>query len=126
MKYIAIFDIPNDYEMGCAVAKIKPKGKVVCDTDCENAYAQVEPLSNGRAEMLEKFNAVSRIIYNLDISNAYDMPGFWCNNRKDYKEIPTNYHRGYMQALGDVEKEIRLCFGFAEKDDNSGDENDKQ
>lgn len=27
MKYIAVFDIPEGYGMGCAVAKIAPKGK---------------------------------------------------------------------------------------------------
>ena len=29
MKYIAIFDIPDDYGIGCAIAKIAPKGKEV-------------------------------------------------------------------------------------------------
>ena len=52
---------------------------------------------------------------NLSLSNAYDMRSFWCNNKKDYKVIPTKYHRGYMQALEDVEREVRLRLGFAER-----------
>ena len=52
----------------------------------------------------------------LGVGNAYDMPSFWFNNKKDYKVIPTKYHKGYMQALEDVEKEIRKRFGFAEMD----------
>ena len=46
MKYIAVFDIPDGYGIGCAVAKIAPKGKEVYEyNDFENAYAQTEPLS---------------------------------------------------------------------------------
>ena len=42
MKYIAIFDIPDDYGIGCAIAKIAPKGKEnYSDEDFENAYAQM-------------------------------------------------------------------------------------
>ena len=51
----------------------------------------------------------------LGIDNAYDMPSFWCNNRKDYKVIPTKYHQGYMKALEDVENEVRKRFGFSER-----------
>ena len=100
MKYIAIFDIPDDYVIGCAIAKVAPKGKDYYeDKDFENEYAQIEPLSNEKAEIFEKFNAVERIIFNLGLSNAYDMPSFWYNNRKDYKVIETKYNKGYMQAL---------------------------
>ena len=46
MKYIAVFDIPDGYGIGCASAKIAPKGKdIYVDGDFENTYAQVEPLS---------------------------------------------------------------------------------
>ncbi|MBQ7247117.1 MAG: hypothetical protein IJS22_03385 [Lachnospiraceae bacterium] len=118
MKYIAVFDIPDDYGMGCAVAKIAPKGRDRYEEeDFENAYAQIVPLSEEKAEIFEKFNAVGRIMGNLGLANAYDMPSFWYNNAKDYKVIPTKYHQGYQQALLDVEKEVRKRFGFAEKDD---------
>ena len=40
------------------------------------------------------------------------MPSFWCNQGKDYEVINTKYHQGYMQALDDVEKEVRRRFGF--------------
>ena len=117
MKYIAIFDIPDDYGIGCATAKIAPKGKeVYTDKDFENAYARTEPLSEEKGEVLDRFNAVDRVISDLGLHCAYDMPSFWCNNGKDYKVIPTKFHNGYMQALKDVEKEVRLRFGFAERD----------
>lgn len=115
MKYIAIFDIPNDYGMGCAVAKIAPKGKEVYeDKDFENVYADIEPLSEEKAEIFEKFNTVNRVLQDLGIGNAYDMPSFWTKDNH-YKVIPTKYHQGYMKALNDVETEIRKQFGFAER-----------
>lgn len=120
MKYIAIFDIPDDYVIGCAIAKIAPRNHDgYADEDFENAYAQTEPLSDEKAEIFERFNAVEQIIFNLGMSNAYDMPSFWCNNKTDYRVIPTKYNNGYMQALNDVEKEVRYRFGFAERDNIS-------
>ena len=120
MKYIAIFDIPDGYGIGSAVAKAKcaPKGKEVYEeSDFEYVYAQVEPLSERKAEVFERFNAVDRVIQDLNISCCYDMPGFWCKNGKDYKVIPTKYHKGYMQALEDVEKAIRSRFWFGEREE---------
>ena len=117
MKYIAIFDIPDDYGIGCAIAKIAPKGKeTYSDDDFENAYAQIEPLAEEKTEIFERFNTAERVMQDLGLKCAYDMPSFWSNNGKDYNVIPTKYHKGYMQALKDVEKEIRLRFGFAEMD----------
>ena len=117
MKYIAIFDIPDNYGIGCAIAKIAPKGKEnYSDDDFENAYAQTEPLSEDKAEIFERFNTVERVMQDLGLKCAYDMPSFWCNKGKDYAVIETKYHKGYMQALKDVEKEVRLRFGFAERD----------
>jgi len=121
MKYIAIFDIPDDYGIGCAIAKVcKKDGKIRTDSEFENAYAQVEPLSNVNAEVLERFNTVDRVLADLGLHNAYDMPSFWYNNGKDYKVIDTKWHKGYMKALADVEREIRLQFGFAERDNVLG------
>lgn len=118
MKHIAIFDIPDDYAIGCVIAKIAPKGKdVYTYSDFRDAYAQVEPLSKEKAEVIEQFNAVDRVIQDLNIGCCYDMPGFWYNNGKDYKVIPTKYHKGYMRALEDVEKAIRSRFGFAEREE---------
>ena len=118
MKYIAIFDIPDDYGIGCAVAKISKQGKEIYDyVDFEDAYAQIEPLSEEKAEIFEKFNTVNRVMQDLGLSNAYDMPSFWSNKGKSYTVIPTKYHKGYMQALIDVEREIRMRFGFAERND---------
>ena len=117
MKYIAIFDIHDDYGIGCAIAKIAPKGKeAYTDEDFENAYAQIEPLAEEKAEIFERFNTVEGVMQDLGLGCAYDMPSFWYNNGKDYKVIPTKYHNGYMPALKDGEKEIRLRFGFAERD----------
>lgn len=117
MKYIAVFDVPDNYGIGMAIAKIAPKGKEVYnDEDFENVYAQVEPLSEEKAETFELHQAAERVISDLGLHCAYDMPSFWCNKGKDYAVIETKYHKGYMQALKDVEKEIRLRFGFAERD----------
>lgn len=117
MKYIAIFDIPDDYAIGCAYAKIAPKGKeVYYDSDFDDCYANIEPLSEEKAEVFEKFNAVERIMQDLGLSCAYDMPSFWNSNRNSYTVIQTKYHKGYMKALEDAEREIRLRFGFAERD----------
>lgn len=119
MKYIAIFDLPDGYKMGCAVGKmINPEGKEIYkDEDYENVYAQIEPLSMEKAEVLKRFNTFDKIISDLGLHNAYDMPSFWCNKGKDYKVIPTKYHQGYMQALKDVEREVRKQFGFSERDE---------
>lgn len=117
MKYIAIFDIPDDYGIGCAIAKIAPKGKEnYSDDDFENAYAQIEPLAEEKTEIFERFNTVDRVMSDLGLRCAYDMPSFWYNKGNDYAVIETKYHKGYMQALKDVEKEVRLRFGFAERD----------
>ena len=116
MKYIAIFDIPDDYCIGCAVAKIAPKAHDgYCDADFENAYAQIEPLSQEKTEVFERFNTITRMLHDMGLSCAYDMPGFWTNGQKDYKVIPTKYHKGYMQALDDIERETRRRFGFSER-----------
>ena len=118
MKYIAIFDLPEGYKMGCACGKmINPEGKEVYQPeDFENVYAQVEPLSEKGAEVFERFNIVTRILQDLGVGCAYDMPSFWCNGGKDYKVIPTKYHQGYMKALEDVEKDVRKWFGFSERE----------
>jgi len=118
MKYIAIFDLPEGYKMGCACGKmINPEGKEVYrPEDFENVYAQIEPLSEKQAEVFEKFNTVTGILQCLGLDCAYDMPSFWCNDRKDYKVIPTKYHQGYMKALEDVEKEVRERFGFSDRE----------
>lgn len=117
MKYIAVFDIPDGYGFGCAIAKIAPKGRDRYeDKDFENAYAQIEPLSEEKAEIFERFNTVDRVMSGLGLANAYDMPSFWSDKGRKYTVIPTKYHKGYMQALEDVEREIRLRFGFAERD----------
>lgn len=118
MKYIAIFDLPEGYKIGCACGKmINPEGKESYKPeDFENVYAQVEPLSEKKAEVFERFNIVTRILQDLGVGCAYDMPSFWCSGGKDYKVIPTKYHQGYMKALEDVEKDVRRWFGFSERE----------
>ena len=117
MKYIAVFDIPDDCAIGCAVAKMcKKDGEIKKESDFENVYAQIEPLANEKAAVLERFNVVDRVISDLGLHNAYDMPGFWTHNRENYTVIPTKWHKGYMQALKDVERDIRNQLGFSERD----------
>lgn len=118
MKYIAIFDVPDGYALGCASAKIAVKGKERYEPeDFKNCYAQVEPLSDKGVEVFERFTAVERILQDLGVGCAYDMPSFWTNGGKDYKVIETKYHKGYMQALSDVTEEVRKRFGFANRSD---------
>lgn len=118
MKYIAVFDVPDGYGIGCASAKMAERGKeIYYDEDFSDIYAQVEPLSEEKTEILDKFNTVNRIMQELGVWCAYDMPSFWTKGN-DYKVIQTKWHKGYMQALNDVEKEIRKRFGFANRDDN--------
>ena len=50
---------------------------------------------------------VEEVIRELGLNCCYEMPSFWTNNRKDYKVIQTKYHKGYLQALEDVEKAIK-------------------
>ena len=117
MKYIAIFDIPDDYKIGCASAKICQGGKdIYAVEDYEDAYAHVEPLAEQQAEVFDRFLLLEKVMINLGLDCAFDMPGFWTNNRENYKVIPTKFHKGYMQALKDVEKDIRKAFGFSEID----------
>jgi len=118
MNYIAVFDIPDGYSMGCALCKIAPKGRDHYeDKDFENVYAQIEPLTEEKEKAFDGFNTITRLIYDAGLANAYDMPSFWTRS-KDYKVIPTQYHKGYMQALNDVESVIRKLFGFAEREGN--------
>ena len=118
MKYIAVFEVPDGYVMGCAMGKICPKDKEVrTDKDYENVYANVEPLSAEQEEAFDRYDAVERLIQDLVIHNAYSMPGFWTNNGSDYKVIETKYNKGYFQALDDIEREARKRFGFAERTD---------
>lgn len=118
MKYIAVFDVPDDNGIGCAVAKIAPKNHgIYTDADFTNIYAQVEPLAEEKAKVFDAFNTIIRLIYDMGLANVYDMPSFWTKS-KEFKVIPTQYHKGYMQALDDAEKAIRHAFGFAEQDGN--------
>lgn len=54
---------------------------------------------------------VLEIISRIGILNAYDRPSFWFNKGMDYKVIDTKYHRGYDQALADVEREVLTLKG---------------
>ena len=118
MKYIAVFDIPDDYAIGCAVVKMAKRGKeVYTNDDFTDVYANVEPLVNEKAEVFERFNTVERVLRDVGMSCIYDMPSFWSHDREKYHVIATKYHKGYMKALDDIEKEIRRRFGFAEKED---------
>ena len=121
MKYIAIFDIPDDYVMGRASGMMCPNdGKVRSDKEYEHIYANIEPLSEKQNELWERYKVFERILSDLGISNSYDMPSFWCNKGKDYTVIPTKFHKGYQKALEDIERAVRLRLGFAEREGNIG------
>ena len=67
-------------------------------------FLSLPSIKRKKGKWIEKFD---RIIRELGVNCAYDMPSFWCNQGKDYKVIPTKYHKGYMQALADVEKRMK-------------------
>ncbi len=69
-----------------------------------------------RQDAINAMEKINRVFNDLGLSCAYDMPSFWCHGGKDYKVIPTKYHKGYQQALSDAEKRIKLileelCYG---------------
>ena len=69
-----------------------------------------------RQAAIKAADDIQFVFHDLGLSCAYDMPSFWYNNKKDYKVIPTKYHKGYQQALYDAEKKIKkimeeLCYG---------------
>ena len=59
---------------------------------------------------------INEIIRELGLNCCYEMPSFWTNNRKDYKVIQTKYHKGYLQALEDVEKAVKQRVGWLESE----------
>lgn len=69
-----------------------------------------------RQDVLEAYEKIGRAFNALGLDCAYDMPSFWCNGKKDYRVIPTKYHKGYQKALEDAEKKVKeileeLCYG---------------
>ena len=69
-----------------------------------------------RQAAIKALDDILYVFRGLELSCVHDMPSFRYNNKKDYKIIPTKYHKGYQQALGDAEKEIKkileeLCYG---------------
>lgn len=68
-----------------------------------NALKDAQP-ERKKGKWAEEFD---RTIRELGVNCAYDMPSFWRNQGKDYKVIPTKYHKGYMQALADVEERMK-------------------
>ena len=111
MKYIAVFEVPDGYVMGCAKGKICPKDeKARTDKDFENVYASIEPLSAEQEEAFDRYNAFERLIQDLGIHNAYSMPGFWTNNGNDYKfgfADRTDANRCHFDCIEAMEKEER-------------------
>lgn len=56
---------------------------------------------------IKSYEQVRKVLYDLNLDCAYGMPSFWYNNGKDYKVIPTQFSKGYMKALEDVERKIK-------------------
>lgn len=69
-----------------------------------------------KQDAINAMKKIDIVFRELGMDCAYDMPRFWYNEKKDYKVIPTKYHKGYMQALKDAEYKIKaileeLCYG---------------
>lgn len=59
-----------------------------------------------RSDQKRKKRSRKMIVYELSISHAYSLKGFWYtrkNGERDYKVIVTRYDKGYEQALKDKE-----------------------
>ena len=61
--------------------------------------------------------SVNRILRDMGVNCAYDMPSFWANKGKDYKVIPTKWHKGYQQAVADFDKRINELPSVTQKSD---------
>jgi hypothetical protein len=83
---------------------------------CEDEPFTIAEVSPEMRKLMEEWqqpceDAVSRekinyILHSMGVKNAYDMPSFWANKGKDYKVIPTQWHKGYQQAIADMEKQF--------------------
>ena len=78
------------------------------DTDrVEDAVEMaIQALSQEPCDAISR-ESVDRILRDMGVHCAYDMPSFWANKGKDYKVIPTKWHKGYQQAVADFDKRIR-------------------
>ena len=95
----------------CVCLKTVSKGEAINTWDWDgNPYPALKRMGgNNMADSIDKQTIgerIDRIFQDLSIECAYDMPSFWYNNGKDYKVIPTKYHKGYQKALEDAEKRI--------------------
>ena len=61
----------------------------------------------------ELYERIDRMIRDLSLSCAYDMPSFWAKDKKGKKEyvvIPDKFHKGYQKAIEDVWEGINEIF----------------
>ena len=66
-------------------------------------------------------NKMNRVFGELGLHCAYDMPSFWAKDKKGkrkYVVINDKYHKGYQQALNDVEERINEVFGIKKEAEN--------
>lgn len=66
------------------------------------------------------YQRIDRLIRDLSLSCAYDMPSFWAKDKKgkeEYVVISDKFHKGYQKAIADVENGIKEIFGKEKKNE---------
>ena len=105
--YIKNMEMPKGES--CVTVRIWGDGRVVgVHNDSFVKQAISVPTPHG--------DLIDEVIRELGLNCCYEMPSFWTNNRKDYKVIATKYHKGYLQALEDVEKAVKQRVGWLESE----------
>ena len=61
-----------------------------------------------RQAAIDAWEKIHRVFCDLNLHCAYDRPGFFAHEGKEYVVIPDKYHKGYDQALEDAEKKIKV------------------
>ena len=64
----------------------------------------------------EAIEKIDRVFNELEVCNAFDRPSFWTKDMSKYVVINDKYHKGYQQALEDVERRIKEIFEEAENE----------
>jgi len=102
-------DLIEALEMAISALEQEPTDEYMCGYNKgfdegveEGIKATVEPCEDAVSR-----EEVDRILRDLGLHCAYDMPSFWANNGKDYKVIPTKWHKGYQQAVADLDKRLK-------------------
>ena len=74
-----------------------------CEADCVRAV--IEALEQEPCNDCVSREEIKQVVRGLATECAFDRPSF--DTKEGYKVIPTKYHKGYEQALIDIEEKIK-------------------